>query len=199
MQLTSGTYFAQTYSDCPLLFTLQFYDDNTRKWVDYSSESYVNSWNVATQTYSDYGISRPTGQLYLYATAAGMESYDDDPWFNVTARMSVESEYSMMEDDEKIHHDEFDISIAEQCRMVMLDSTMTVTSGGGQGVFGDPYTIDMWQLLTISMARSSYLSPYTDPHSYHRCEVKTTLHYNDAHKTQVDTSKYLFDSTSYPT
>ena len=97
------------------------------------------------------------------------------------------------------HEDEFDISIAEQCRMTQLDNTMIVTSGGGQGVFGNPYTIDMWQLLTISMTRSSYVSPYTDPHSYTRCTVMTTLHYNDAHKTQVDTSKYLFDSTSYPT
>ena len=60
-QLTSGTYFAQTYSDCPLDFTLHFYDDNKRTWIDYTSEPYVESWNVNTQYYSDYDLTLGTG------------------------------------------------------------------------------------------------------------------------------------------
>ena len=56
----------------------------------------------------------------------------------------------------------------------------------------------MWQLLTMPMTRSTYQSPYTDPHSYTRCSVVTTLHYNDGHITPVDTNKYLFDNPAYP-
>ena len=52
------------------------------------------------------------------ANAGGMQSYDDDPWFNVTAKLTVTSRYSMLEDERTYHEDEFDISIVEQCRMV---------------------------------------------------------------------------------
>ena len=42
----------------------------------------------------------------------GMEStYDDDPWFNVTAKLTVTTDYSIEE--ENYYEDIFDISIAE--------------------------------------------------------------------------------------
>ena len=153
-----------------------------------------NQASSSSNSYSDYGLTLAAGLLKLGATS--LQSLDDDPWYNITAKLTVESRYSV--EDSNSHEDQFVVSVAEQCRMVQLDSTMTVTSAG-QGVFGNPYTIDMWQLLTISMTRSTYVSPYTDPHSYTRCTVVTTLHYNDAHTTSVDSSKYQFDSTSYPT
>ena len=117
-----------------------------------------------------------------------------DPWFNVTAKLFVTSDYSVQEDN--YIADEFVISIVEKCRMVNLDATMGVTSGG-LGVFGNPYLIDMWQLLDIPVTKSTYDSPYTDPHSYTRCDVKTTLHYNDVHLTPVSTAKWVVDSSSY--
>lgn len=73
------------------------------------------------------------------------------------------------------------------------DAVMDLTQGG-QGVFGNPYTIDMWQMLTITMQSTTYMSNANDPHSYHRCNVYTTLHYSDSQLTPVSTTHHRFDN-----
>ena len=75
---------------------------------------------------------------------------------------------------------------------------MDVVSGG-LGVFDTPYLIDMWQRLDIPVTMTTYGSPFPTPHSYVRCDIKTTLHYNDVHTTPVDTAKWVVDSASAPT
>lgn len=69
-QLTS-TEFTQLYSDCPLTFGLDFWDDDALSWKSYDSavHLFVQSWNIATQNYADYGVTnRGTGELYLTGT-----------------------------------------------------------------------------------------------------------------------------------
>lgn len=133
--------------DCPLTYTLEFWNDDYQRYDAYTSEAYVQSWDTndsgnsaATVTYADYSVTRGTGQLFL--TSSGLHAaYDMDPWFNVTARLVVTSDYSVQ--DEYYVEDLFDISIVEKCRTVSLDTTMGVT-GGGSGTFATPYAIDMW-------------------------------------------------------
>lgn len=87
------------------------------------------------------------------------------------------SDYS--EQDDRYYEDLFKITLVERCRTVQTDAIMDLTSGG-MGVFGNPYQIDMWKLLTIPMTTTTYTSGANDPNSYHRCSVYTTLHYNDS-------------------
>lgn len=82
--------------------------------------------------------------------------------------------------------------------MVRRNAKMVLGSGG-LGVFGNPYPIDMWQRLDIPVTTTTYISPYTDPHSYTRCTVTHTLHYNDEQLTPVDTQKYTFYNSAYST
>ena len=60
--------------------------------------------------------------------ATGLQSLDDTDWFNITAKLTVESRYSVQDDNS--YEDQFVISVAEKCRMVQLDSTMVVTNSG---------------------------------------------------------------------
>ena len=59
----------------------------------------------------------------------------------------------------------------------------------------------MWDRITIGVTKSTYVSGYTTPNSYNRCEVRTSLHFNDADRTKLDTAlpTYMFDSETLPT
>ena len=88
--------------------------------------------------------------------------------------------------------------------MVVKGSSSTTPSGStasGNGNEATPYHIDMWDRITIPITTTVYDTTYSDPNSYNRCEVRTTLHFNNADRTQVDTSlpSYMFDSTTAPT
>ena len=111
-----------------------------------------------------------------------------DPWYNITAKLTVISDYSVQENNQV--EDTFLISIVEKCRMVSLGSSMSLGSGGYGTSESSPYTIDMWQLLTVPMTSTTYASPYSSPLSYSRCTITHTLHYNDALKSDVPSSKY---------
>lgn len=63
------------------------------------------------------------------------------PWFNVTAKLTVISDHSVMTTNEV--EDTFLVTIVEKCRMVAIDTTMSLGSGGA-GARDNPYTIDMW-------------------------------------------------------
>ena len=82
-----------------------------------------NQASSSSNSYSDYGLTLAAGLLKLGATS--LQALDDDPWYNITAKLTVESRYSV--EDSNSHEDQFVVSVAEQCRMVQLDSTMTVT------------------------------------------------------------------------
>lgn len=78
-----------------------------------------------------------------------LQAYDDNPWFNITVAITVKSDYSVQTTNaDREYTDKFVISIAERCRMVQLNSKMVLGSGG-TGVFGNPYTVDMWNQLDI--------------------------------------------------
>ncbi len=93
--------------------------------------------------------------------------------------------------------------------------SVTKTSGGhydahGAGTESDPYKIEMFDRIRISMTTTTYGPTninaeydYSDPRSYNRCEMRTTLHYGNGDRTEVDTSMptYKFDDValnSYP-
>ena len=89
----------------------------------------MEEFNIASSSsnsYSDYGLTIASGLLKLGAT--GLQSLDDTDWFNITAKLTVESRYSVQDDNS--YEDQFVISVAEKCRMVQLDSTMVVTNSG---------------------------------------------------------------------
>ena len=90
--------------------------------------------------------------------------------------------------------DIFLVSIVEKCRMVSQNSAMSLGSGGYGNSETLPYSIDLWQVLTVPMTSTTYASPYTSPLSYSRCTITHTLHYNDALKSEVPSAKYLFNS-----
>ena len=89
--------------------------------------------------------------------------------------------------------------------MVSLNAAMNVdSSGAGRGVATNPYTIEMFQVLTIPMTATTYNGPNTDPWNtanFDRCSVTTTLHYNTVDRIAVDASTplYQFDSQSQAT
>lgn len=114
------------------------------------------------------------------------------PWFNITAKVTVSSDYSVQE--KNYAEDTFLVSIVEKCRMVSLSAPVSIGSGGYGQSESLPYTIDMWQLLTVPMASTTFTSPYTSPLTFSRCTITHTLLYNDSLKSAVPTSKYLFNS-----
>lgn len=83
--------------------------------------------------------------------------------------------------------DTFLITIVEKCRMVAIDSTM-VLGTGGTGARGNPYLIDMWQRLDIPVTSTTYKAAWPDPDTYQNCEVTHTLHYSNGDRTSVDLS-----------
>ena len=74
---------------------------------------------------------------------------------------------------------------------------MTLVSGTS-GTSTNPYAIDMWQRLDIPMTVTTYNSPYSSPTAYPRCSVVYTLHYNNADRTAVTSTKYLFTTVATP-
>ena len=120
-----------------------------------------------------------------------------DPWYNITAKLTVITDYSVQENNEV--EDTFLISIVEKCRMVSLSSAMSLGSGGYGTSESQPYTIDMWQLLTVPMTSTTFTSPYTAPLTYSRCTITHTLHYNDSLKSAVPSAKYQFNSSTAAT
>lgn len=89
--------------------------------------------------------------------------------------------------------------------MVSLNAAMNVdSSGASRGTATNPYTIEMFQVLTIPMTATTYNGPNTDPWNtanFDRCSVTTTLHYNTVDRIAVDASTplYQFDSQSQAT
>lgn len=83
--------------------------------------------------------------------------------------------------------------IREKCRLVTLNNKMVLTgsatttpkgsTASGTGSAADPYHIDMWDRITIPVTMTTYAGSYSNPHSYNRCEVRTSLHFNDAMRT----------------
>ena len=69
---------------------------------------------------------------------------------------------------------------------------------GTSGSSTNPYAIDMWQRLDIPMTATTYNSPYSSPTTYSRCSVVYTLHYNNADRTPVTSTKYLFNTVATP-
>ena len=53
--------FTQLYAECPLTFGLELWNDDYRRWDTYTSEPYVESFNTATTTYSNYGVTAGIG------------------------------------------------------------------------------------------------------------------------------------------
>ena len=131
------------------------------------------------------------------------ESFHDmEPWYNITAKITVTSTLSVQTNN--YIEDQFLISVVDKCRMVSLNTAMNVDStAAGRGVATNPYTIEMFQVLTIPMTATTYKSPYADPWNtanFDRCSVTTTLHYNSVDRIAVDASTplYQFNSQSQP-
>ena len=98
----TSSHFSQTYSDCPLEFGLEFWDTDTLSWASWVSAAassatypFVEEFNDSgtSTTYSDYGVTNPAGLLKL--GASGLQALDDDAWYNITAKLTVESSYSV--------------------------------------------------------------------------------------------------------
>ena len=85
-----------------------------------------------------------------------------EPWYNITAKITVTSTVSVQTNN--MIEDQFLISVVDKCRMVSKNVAMAVdSSGAGRGVVTNPYTIEMFQVLTIPMTATTYNSPYSDP------------------------------------
>lgn len=126
---------------------------------------------------------------------------DMDPWYNVTAKITVTSTLSVQSSN--YIEDTFKISVVDKCRMVGKSTSINVDStGANRGTATNPYTIEMFQVLTIPMTATTYTtmnSADTDPwntSNFDRCSVTTTLHYNSVDRIAVDASTplYQFDS-----
>ena len=121
-----------------------------------------------------------------------------EPWYNITAKITVTSTVSVQTNN--MIEDQFLISVVDKCRMVSKNVAMNVdSSGAGRGVVATPYTIEMFQVLTIPMTATTYNSPYSDPWNtgnFDRCSVTTTLHYNTVDRIEVDSSTPLYQFNS---
>ena len=123
---------------------------------------------------------------------------DMEPWYNVTAKITVTSTYSVQSNN--YIEDTFKISVVDKCRMVSLNTAMNVDStGAGRGTATNPYTIEMFQVLSIPMTATTFNGPNTDPWNtanFDRCSVTTTLHYNSVDRIAVDASTPLYQFNS---
>lgn len=67
----------------------------------------------------------------------------------------------------------------------------------------------MWDRLTIDVTKTTYTAPAntagstSDPNVFNRCEVRSSLHLNNADRTQLPSSLsrqvYMFDDGTKPT
>ena len=60
--------------------------------------------------------------------ATDESTYDMEPWFNVTAKLTIISDYSVQS--ENYEEDTFLVSIVDKCRMVSQNGAMSLGSGG---------------------------------------------------------------------
>jgi len=106
--------------------------------------------------------------------------------------------------------------LIERCRYVQIANKMVLTgssvvapsgvSASGVGTQANPYHVDLWDRISIGVTKTTYgpntgaTNDYSNPNSYNRCEVRTSLHWNNSDRTEVDKTKptYVFDSTTAP-
>lgn len=176
--------FTQQESGCALTYNLDFWDESTQVWYAYTSESFVHTWSSAS--------------LRIRVADGNYATYDADPWFNITARLSVTAHLS--EQTNNYVEDIFDIYIVDKCRMVYLTAAPTLGSGGS-GTLSSPYVVHMWDLLNIPVTTFTADWGYgaIDPNSITRCTTTTTLHYSDGDRTAVPSKNHAINSQSNPT
>ena len=74
---------SQSGASCPLVYALEFYNEDTMVWYTYSSESFVHTQSNSSPT------------VRLFVPNAQYATYDQDPWYNITARITVTSTTSI--------------------------------------------------------------------------------------------------------
>ena len=117
---SSSTYkkidFTQSDTSCPLTYGLYFWNTDTEVWDTYSSSTHTFVQSFSTSN----------GNLYFLATDES--TYDMEPWYNITAKVTVITDYSVQSKNQA--EDTFRVSIVEKCRMTSLYSAMSLGSGG---------------------------------------------------------------------